>query len=67
MTKYIATYSASAEGVEIYSGSLFVEVESVADDTIKQAVTEQLAAINKNYGGGTPDTVAVNSYSEATS
>ena len=64
MASYIANYQATKEGQVIYSGTLAVESEW-NDAAVKEAVTAELNNINTQYGGGVPDSVMVNSYSNS--
>ncbi|CAH5210384.1 TPA: hypothetical protein L7W18_005505 [Klebsiella pneumoniae] len=61
MATLIADYEASKNGQVIYSGSLLVEAEE-NDESVKDAVAQQLSSIDLKYGGGVPDTVTVNSW-----
>lgn len=61
MTTLIAEYEATKNGQVIYSGSLLVESEE-NDESVKDAVAQQLSSIDLKYGGGVPDTVTVNSW-----
>ena len=62
MGKIIADYQATKDGEVIYSGSLSV-VSDENDSSVKSAVMAELLSINRQFGGGVPDTVAVNSWS----
>ncbi|SUQ58565.1 Uncharacterised protein [Raoultella terrigena] len=64
MGSYIANYQATKDGQVIYSGTLAVESEG-NDDAVKEAVTAELNNINTQYGGGVPDLVTINSWSES--
>ena len=61
MGKIIADYQATKDGEVIYSGTLAVESEG-NDEAVKEAVTAELISINGQFGGGVPDYVIVNSY-----
>lgn len=62
MGKIIADYQATKDGEVIYSGSLSV-VSEESDTSVKSAVMAELLSINRQFGGGVPDTVTVNSWS----
>lgn len=62
--KIIADYKATKGGKVIYAGTLSVECES-DDAAIKSAVASELSRIDEQYGGGVPDSVVINSWSEA--
>ncbi|CAH5317334.1 hypothetical protein NML03_25235 [Klebsiella pneumoniae] len=62
MGKIIADYQATKDGEVIYSGSLSV-VSDENDSSVKSAVMAELLSINRQFGGGVPDTVTVNSWS----
>ncbi|MEA4628291.1 hypothetical protein VBQ79_08225 [Klebsiella pneumoniae] len=62
MGKIIADYQATKDGEVIYSGSLSV-VSEESDASVKSAVMAELLSINRQFGGGVPDTVTVNSWS----
>ncbi len=64
MAKIIADYQATKEGEVIYSGTLVVESDD-NDASVKEAVSAELNNINTQYGGGVPDSVMVNSYSNS--
>ncbi len=61
MGKIIADYQATKDGEVIYSGSLSV-VSEESDTSVKSAVMAELLSINRQFGGGVPDTVTVDSW-----
>ncbi|EMM3426296.1 hypothetical protein RRS04_001012 [Klebsiella aerogenes] len=61
MGKIIADYQATKDGEVIYSGSLSVLSEE-SDTSVKSAVMAELLYINRQFGGGVPDTVTVDSW-----
>lgn len=61
MGKIIANYQATKDGEVIYSGSLSVLSEE-SDASVKSAVMAELLSINRQFGGGVPDTVTVDSW-----
>ncbi|MGR7140126.1 hypothetical protein ACU62P_14860 [Klebsiella aerogenes] len=62
MGKIIADYQATKDGEVIYSGTLALESED-NDKSVKEAVSLELNKINTQYGGGVPEHIVVNSYS----